>query len=67
MSNVLKSQGKSGPVWLIENQLPSRSAARPQAARPAAFGHRATPPGGLPRQEGLPLAVRPVSLLGDRS
>ena len=67
MSNVLKSQGKSARVWLIENQLPSRSAARRQAPRPAVFAPPSPPRGGLPRQDCLPLAVRPVSLLGDRS
>lgn len=67
MSNVLKSQGKFGHVWLIENQPPSRSAARPQAARPATIGPRATPPGGLPREDCLPLCLRPVLISGDRA
>lgn len=66
MTKVLKSQVKSGLGQLIENQSPALpcppfGAAPLRPARPAA-----TPPGGAPREDCLPLAVRPVHLSGVR-
>lgn len=60
MSNLLKRQGKSGVAQVIENHLPADR-------RPILSGPRrpaATPRGGAARQEGLPLAQRPVCLSG---
>lgn len=77
MSNMLNSQGKTGGNSLIENRTvcvlvaclapaPARrgptAAPVPAPLRGRADRARPTPRGGIRREEGLPLAVRPAFL-----
>lgn len=60
MSNMLKSQVKSGAAQMIENQLPALPPAFAAARLPA----RPTPRGGCPREDCLPPSERPFCLSG---
>jgi len=58
MTNALKKQGKFGAARMIENQAghPAPLSIRAGSGRPA------TPPGGVRRENSLPLAERPFCL-----
>lgn len=73
MSKQLKSQVENRVGQLIRNRLPGldlgpiRACQHPPCpSRPQPIGPRATPPGGAPRAQGLPLAQRPAPLSGPR-